>query len=84
MPTSTKFGFSQFLQETPAIAKGIANGVLYLAAIGNIAVATFTQIPAPVKSEIALYSLQITAFVNVVSHMFGIQVTTPTYTPPKQ
>lgn len=79
MPTTTKWGLPQILQETPGIAKGIANATLYLAAIGNIAVATFTKIPPNVQAEVALYSLQITAFVNAVCHMFGIQVTQPTY-----
>lgn len=84
MPTTTKFGFSQLAAETPAIAKVIAQITIYAVGIVNIALVAFPQIPATVKATVAGYTGGALVFINSVCQMFGVQVTNPTYTPPKQ
>jgi hypothetical protein len=84
MPTTTKFGLSQLANETPQIAKVVAQLTVYAVGVVNVALLSFPQIPASVKANVAGYSGGALLFVNSICHMFGIQVTNPTYTPPKQ
>jgi len=84
MPTTTKFGFSQLAAETPAIAKAIAQVTIYAVAITNVALSSFPQIPVSLKAEVAGYTGGALLFINTICQMFGLQVTNPSYTPPKQ
>lgn len=74
-PTVVKFGPKQFLQQTPLVAKYITNGVVYAAAIVNIAMTCFPQIPDSAKVAIAQYSGGAVVFAKGLAGMFGVQIT---------
>lgn len=78
-PTKTvvKFGVKQFSQETPLVAKYLTNGVVYAAAIANLAMTCFPQIPDSVKVTIAQYSGGAVVFAKALAGMFGIQIADP-------
>jgi hypothetical protein len=65
----------QLFQPTPELAKSIATGVLYTAAIVNIILASIPQIPTPLNGDIAQYSLEGVTLVHAITRLFGISIT---------
>ena len=72
-----KFGFDQITQRTPDFARWIFRGVLYLAAIINLVLATVVEIPEDVREVVGRYSVYAVALVHGLSKMFGIEATGP-------
>jgi hypothetical protein len=69
-----KFGFNQIGNPTPKWANWIFRIVLYGAAIVNITVIAFTDIPQPLQLLLLKYSGSAVIFVHMISKMFGIDL----------
>lgn len=78
-PPATKvtFGLPSLLKKTPQIATTVATLSLYLAAVLNLVFISFPQIPAPLKTTVAQYSLEAVTFIHAICNMFGLQATGP-------
>jgi hypothetical protein len=74
MANTVKFGIPQILHPTPETAKVVFRIVLYVAAVANFAVLTFSDIPQEIKSVVGQYSVEIVAFVHGITRMFGLHV----------
>jgi len=68
----TKFGFSQFWNQTPMWATWVFRVVLYLCVIAIVFVNTYTSLPANLKQIISIYAAQTIAFVHLITKMFGL------------
>lgn len=66
------FGLNQINNPTPASATWIFRIVLYLAQLGNIAIISFTTLPADTKLTIVSISSFATLAVHSASKMFGV------------
>ena len=75
--TVVKFGLAQITKTTPEIATKIFRVVLYIAAIGNIILDLFPEIPFDTKALIAMYSIKAVAAVHAFSKLFGLDVKSP-------
>lgn len=71
--TKVKFGFAAITKPTPELAKKIFRIVLYVAALGNIIVDIFPEIPLEVKGMIAMYSVKAVALVHAITKLFGLE-----------
>lgn len=69
------FGTKEALvSKTPQVASTIATVVLYVAAIGNIILASFPQIPPVVKGDIGIYSTEVVGAVHAICNLFGLKL----------
>lgn len=66
------FGLNQINNPTPASATWVFRIVLYVASLGTIAIASFTNLPDHVKVHIASLSSFATLAVHLASKTFGI------------
>lgn len=71
--TEIKFGLKAISKPTPALATKIFRVILYLAALGNIVVDVFPEIPLEVKGMIAMYSIKAVALVHAITKLFGLE-----------
>lgn len=63
--------------KTPEVASTIATVVLYVAAVGNIILASFPQIPASVKGDVGIYSAEAVGAVHLLCNLFGLKPAGP-------
>jgi len=71
--TDTKFGLGQINKPTPQWATLVFRYILYAAAIGNIVVDLFPEIPLEIKGMIAMYSVKAVAAVHAITKLFGLE-----------
>lgn len=67
-------GFNQINNPTPAWANWAFRIVLYVAALGNIYVTIFTQLPPDIKDLIVGISSFVTIATHMASKMFGVPI----------
>lgn len=71
--TKVKFGFNAITKPTPELATKIFRVVLYAAALANIIIDIFPEIPLEVKGMIAMYSVKAVAIVHAITKLFGLE-----------
>lgn len=77
VPTKVSFGLPSLFKDTPQIATTIATVSIYLAAVLNLIMLSFPQIPTTIKTSVAEYSTEAVAFIHAICNMFGLTVTGP-------
>jgi hypothetical protein len=76
-PAKVTFGPASIFKDTPQIATGIATASIYIAAVLNLIMLSFPQIPTPLKTSVAEYSTEAVAFIHAICNMFGLNPATP-------
>jgi hypothetical protein len=71
------FGPASLFKDTPQIATGIATASIYIAAVLNIILLSFPQIPVTLKTSVGMYSAEGVAFIHAICNMFGLNPATP-------
>lgn len=75
--TVVKFGLNQISSTTPPLATKIFRAILYIAAVGNLVIDIFPEIPFEIKAHIAMYSIKSVALVHGITKLFGLEVKDP-------
>jgi hypothetical protein len=79
-PAKVTFGPASIFKDTPQIATGVATASIYVAAVLNLIMLSFPQIPTPLKTSVAEYSTEAVAFIHAICNMFGLNPATPAVT----
>lgn len=75
---ATQFGLGQINKPTPSFVMTIFNVIFYGAAIINLGMAVFTDIPEHSQLLILKYSGEAVLFARGMAHLFGVTITEPT------